>query len=77
MGTITINVNDETEELFRKRVSQLYGKRKGSLGKALTEAIREWSKRKEYFDRCLELLTAGADLGKIKFKSRDELHDRH
>lgn len=76
MGTITINVKDDIEKTFRKRVYQLYGKKKGTLGRALTEAMKEWSMKKKYFNRCMELLERGADMGKIKYKDRDELHDR-
>lgn len=76
MGTITVNVDDATEESFRSRVYQIYGKRKGSLGQAITEAMYEWSRKKEYFDQCMELLMKGVNMGKLKYKSREELHDR-
>ncbi len=76
MGTITANINDDIEEIFRKRVYQIYGKRKGNLGKALNEAMIEWVRKKEYFDRCMELLEKGIDMGKLKYKNREELHDR-
>ena len=44
MGTITISVEDETEKLFRKLASAKYGKRKGALGEAVTEAMQIWLK---------------------------------
>ncbi len=77
MGTITINVKDDVEQMFRGRVYQLYGKKKGTLGKALTEAIFEWSNKKLYLDRCMELLENGIDMGKLKYKEREELHGRY
>lgn len=76
MGTITINVNNIIEQYFRKRVYQLYGKKKGMLGKALTEAMQEWSRKKDSFDKCMYLLEKGADMGKLKYKEREELYDR-
>ena len=77
MGTITINIKDNVEEIFRKRVYQLYGKKKGTLGRALNEAILDWSKKKLYFDRCMNLLETGIDMGKLKYKKREELHGRY
>ena len=77
MGTITINVKDNVEETFRKRVYQLYGKKKGNLGRALTEAILDWSKKRLYLDRCMDLLETGIDMGKLKYKKRTELHGRY
>lgn len=76
MATITVNVSDRVEHQFRERAYQLYGKRKGMLGKALTEAMLDWTKKKEYFDRCMVLLERGVNLGKIKYKERAELYDR-
>lgn len=77
MATITINVNNEIEKTFRSKVYQIYGKRKGILGKALTEAMKDWAMRKEYFDSCIGLLSKGVDMGKLKYSKREELHDRN
>ena len=77
MGTITINVSDNVEDYFRKKVYQIYGNKKGTLGKAITEAIEEWSRKREYIDRCMELLEAGIDMGKLKYKKRQELYGRN
>ena len=76
MATITINIDNHTESIFRKKVYNLYGKKKGTLGKAINEAMLEWSKKRNYFDTCMKLLHEGKDMGKLKYKSRDELHDR-
>ncbi len=77
MGTITINIADNVEKSFRSKVYQLYGRKKGTLGKAVAEAIQEWSRKREYFDRCMELLESGVDMGKLKYEKRHELHGRN
>lgn len=76
MAIITISIQDDIEEKFRMQVYQLYGKKKGSIGKAVTEAIQEWSKKKAYLDTCMELLQKGVDAGRMKYKTRDELYVR-
>ena len=76
---ITISVDEKTEEEFRKVAGAVYGKKKGYLGKAITEAMDEWEKRKKSTDvtaRALAMLEKGFDMGKITYKSRDELHER-
>lgn len=76
--TITVNVEEEVDEEFRKQASLRYGRRKGYLGKALTEAMKEWAKRKEAADlesQMLKLLHEGIRMKKWKF-DRDELHER-
>ena len=78
MGTITININDQTEELFREVVKQELGLGKGKLGQAVEEALKDWIKEKgeeEIAQRQLQLLKKGYRFGKYKF-SRDELHER-
>lgn len=77
MGTITISLDDETETLFRKRTFQLYGRKKGVLAKALTEALQEWSQKKAYLDSALLILEDGRDMGKLTYGKRDELHERN
>jgi len=77
MATITINISEKVEQEFRKKAYQTYGRKKGVLGKAITEAILEWSKKKEYLEECMNLLDKGIDMGKIKYTKREELHDRN
>ena len=43
MGTITVNVDDDTEKRFRLAVRRRYGQRKGTLGQAIKEAMYAWS----------------------------------
>lgn len=78
MGTITINVNDKSEMKFRNAAKIVYGTGKGTLGKAATEAIEDWANRKTTGNeaKMLELLEKGFKMGKIKYKTREELHDR-
>jgi hypothetical protein len=77
MATMTINVNNETERVFRSKVYRAYGRRKGSLGRAITEAMKEWVMKKECLDNCMNFLETGINMGKINYSERDELHDRH
>ena len=78
MGTITINVNDKTENNFRRVVRALYGENKGNLGRAITEAMELWVKKEsdENALKTLEFLEKGFDLGGLAYKNRDELHER-
>ena len=75
--TITVNVEEEVESEFRKQASRRYGKRKGYLGKALTEAMSEWAKKRnaDVENEALRLLKAGIKMKKWEF-NREELHER-
>ena len=77
MGTITANVDDGIEKVFRNRVIQVFGRRKGAIGKAFNEAMKEWSSSKEHMTRCMQLLHDGVDLGGVSYSKREELHSRH
>ncbi|HIH16124.1 MAG TPA: hypothetical protein HA252_01835 [Candidatus Diapherotrites archaeon] len=78
MGTITLNLPKETEEKFRKAVALKFGRGKGSLGKAATEALETWSEQEGNSDvaKMLELMERGFYLGKRLYKTRAELHER-
>lgn len=79
MGTMTINVKDETLDMFRKTVAMELGVGKGKLGKAIEEALKKWVHEKEQRDiakRQIKLMEKGFDMGRILIKSRDELYDR-
>lgn len=76
--TITVSVEEGVEKTFRKLASATYGKRKGYLGKAITEAMREWEKKKVKTDviaRSMKLLEAGIKMKKWRF-NREELYGR-
>lgn len=77
--TITISVQEDVEERFRRLAGATYGRHKGYLGKAVTDAMDIWIERKEKSDvnaRALKMLEKGFKMGKITWKNRDELHER-
>lgn len=77
MGTITVNVDDDVERKFRKAASAKYGKRKGYLGEAITDAMQTWLKAESSNVRkAFELLEKGHNSGGLTYKSRDELYER-
>ena len=77
MATITVNVNDDVEKRFRKMAGSRYGKRKGYLGEAVTEAMETWIKSESSnVKKAIELLEKGHHGGGLLYKSRDELHER-
>lgn len=78
MGTITLNLNDKTEQNFRRVAELTFGKFKGSLGKAANIALQQWADKQTKGNeaKMLELLEKGFKMGKLKYASRDELHER-
>jgi len=77
--TITVSVDAEVEKRFRGTVKAVQGKKKGYLGRALTDAMRVWTKEREQTDSVaatLRLLEEGLDIGIERPRSRDELHER-
>lgn len=48
MGDLHVMVRDELDRAFRAAVIQEYGSKKGSLGKAVEEALSLWLKEKGY-----------------------------
>ena len=75
--TMTVNVETEIESEFRRRAIQKYGMKKGYLGKALTEAMKEWAHKKnaDIEMEALKLLKEGIKMRKWKF-DRGELYER-
>lgn len=76
--TMTVNVGKKTMDEFRKMAESVYGKRKGSLGKAATEAFEQWVDEKKSQDaavRALELLNKKRRF-RIGTLNREELHVR-
>jgi hypothetical protein len=79
MGTITISIDDTTEERFRELAKSVIGGKKGYLGRATTEAIDLWIRDKEQeaiARQGLALLEKEHRLGKRYYHSRGDLHDR-
>jgi hypothetical protein len=77
--TITVNVREDVEKRFRRVAASKYGKRKGYLGRALTEAMEKWVEEAEGSNtvaRTVKLLNEGMDLGGVKYRRKEELHER-
>lgn len=75
---MTVSVDEEIEEKFRKEVERELGKKKGALSKAVDEAFEKWTKEKrqeEIAEKELNLMEEGFEMGKVKFE-REELHER-
>ncbi len=77
MGIITVSIDNQVERKLRLIASVLYSKRKGYLGKAITDALEEWTDRKkgDSIVKSLSLLEKGIDMGKLK-TTRPEWHER-
>lgn len=75
--TITVNVEEEVANEFREEASRRYGKKKGYLGKAVTEALSEWNKKRnvDLENEVRQMLKVGIKGKKWKF-NREELYDR-
>ena len=74
MGVITITLDDAVEEKLRALV-----KGKGALGKAVSEATKQWleDQRQDVLkNQLIELFRKGKPMGKILYKKREELYDR-
>jgi hypothetical protein len=79
MGTITICIDDATEQRFREVAKNILGVKKGYLGRATTEAITLWIRDKEQeaiARQGLALLEKEHRLGNYHFRSRKDIHDR-
>ena len=79
MGTITISVTDDVETTFRVAVKKEYGEGKGTLGKAISEALLKWTEEKSQRNIAQEMkhfMDKGFFMGKNLYKARAELHER-
>jgi len=47
MATITINVKDDINQAFRKTAEKKLGRGKGTLGRAVEEAMKNWVEEEE------------------------------
>ncbi len=81
MGTITVNITDETEAKFRSAVQNKLGTGKGKLVKAVEEAMSKWvdeDVEKELIENALKKLKTG--LYKVEkdytFKREEAYEDR-
>ncbi|MBI2673414.1 hypothetical protein HYX19_04080 [Candidatus Woesearchaeota archaeon] len=80
MATITINIGDDVDREFRETVKEKMGQHKGTLGKAIEEAIKKWieeKKQKKIAERQLNFMDKGLySLKGWKF-SREEIYERY
>lgn len=79
MGTVTITIDDNTEDRFRSYVFKERGRSKGVLGKAVNEALSKWleeKKQTKMAEEALIDLKKGHKFGKLLYKKREELYDR-
>ncbi|OQX55379.1 MAG: hypothetical protein B5M53_04285 [Candidatus Cloacimonas sp. 4484_209] len=79
MGTITVNIDDNVEKKFRKVAGKIYHKKKGYLGRAITEAMKKWlyeKKQVEVAQNQIKLLEKGFNFGQRLYKSREDLYDK-
>jgi hypothetical protein len=75
---ITINIDEKTEQNFRKTAKMAFGKKKGYLGKALVEALKMWTelKKSDANAHALSVLEHGFNLGSLKTRDRGDWHAR-
>ena len=75
--TITVNLDEAVEKKFKEKAILKFGNRKGSLTKAVNEALEQWLKSdgKDVLSENLKLLDTGIEMRKWKFKHED-LYDR-
>jgi hypothetical protein len=79
MGTLTINVKDDIEQEFRMVAGTIYGKKKGYLGKAITEAMQNWvyERRQERIAKeALDMMKQDFFFGKRLYQRRSDLYER-
>ena len=75
--TVTVNLDESIEKRFREKARLKYGNRKGSLGKALSEALENWLKDDslDLLNENLKLLEKGIEMKKWDFR-REDLYER-
>jgi len=74
--TITINVDESLASNFRKKAEQKYGKQKGYLSKAVSEALNEWiSNEKDAVQKALAAIEKGIHAPQLHYKKRSELYE--
>ncbi|KXA96405.1 hypothetical protein AKJ37_05330 [candidate division MSBL1 archaeon SCGC-AAA259I09] len=77
MGIITLSLDDEVEKEFRNMVDKTESNKRGSLGKAATEAMRLWirkKRQKEISEEALELMEEGFEMGERLYAERGDLY---
>ncbi len=77
MAIMTITIDAKTEEIFRRQAAARFGTKKGAIGKAIDEAMKEWAVRHDTETKCLELLRKSVKRGGLGYTKREELYDRN
>ena len=78
MGTITLNISDETEHTSRSTVEKRVGTGKGVLGKAAEEALLKWAEEYEQENakqKLIELMNKAHKLSIPMYKKRSEIYE--
>ncbi len=76
METITINVSEEIAEEFRKKAEEKFGKKKGYLSKAVSEAFMEWlNKQDDLIENALAIIEKGIKAPQLRYSKRSELYE--
>ncbi|MGP6238840.1 hypothetical protein ACNF40_00280 [Cuniculiplasma sp. SKW4] len=75
--TVTVNLDESIEKRFREKARLKFGNRKGSLAKALNEAMENWLKQdnQDALSENLKMLENGIMMKKWDFK-REDLYER-
>lgn len=75
--TVTINLDESIEKKFKEKARLKYGDRKGSLAKALNDALEKWLKGddEDILHENMKLLNTGVKMKKWEFERKD-LYER-
>ena len=78
MATITVNLDDDVAAKFRRGAAIHFGRGKGHLKRAFTDALESWLGRtgEGPIEAGLRILKQGRSLGGMTIRSRDEIYDR-
>ena len=79
MGTLTLNLSNDVETLFRKKTKERFGTGKGTLKHAAEEAITFWVRKSDEEEAKQWILTkmaTGVKGGFGPYRKRDELYNR-
>ena len=77
METITINVDEGLAKKFRKMAELRFGRKKGYLSKATSEAFSYWlNKEDDVIGEALKIIDKGIYAPQLRYKKRSELYER-
>ncbi len=71
--SITVNLDEVIEKEFKEKARLKYGKKKGSLAKAMNQALEQWLKSdgSDALRENLRFLESGIGMKKWKFNRED------